>query len=235
MKKIDRRRNYYIVIDTETFGDMSQPHVYNIGFAVVDKMGRIYETGSYLVSEFWYNRFYDVEQSFYFPPTRQKYFDAIADNEIKIRPFFYIRQVVHNIAKKYKAKAFIAHNMPFDYRALNFTTRLLSTKGARNFIPSHYPLYCTMSMSHQIITKMPSYKAFCELKPSRITKDGRPRWSAEVLYQYVGAIDDFVEEHTALEDVLIEAEIFGYINRQKQAVRREWIPKHKGRPKRATA
>ena len=52
MKKIDNRRNYYIVIDTETFGDMSQPHVYDIGFAVVDKSGKIYETGSYLVSEF---------------------------------------------------------------------------------------------------------------------------------------------------------------------------------------
>ena len=57
--KIDRRKSYYILLDTETCNtrmvdgklDMSDVLVYDICWAVVDKKGNIYKTGAYLVDE----------------------------------------------------------------------------------------------------------------------------------------------------------------------------------------
>ena len=54
---IDRRRAYYIVLDTETCNGIVMPDgslnlddslVYDIGFAVVDKHGKVYEKYSFV-------------------------------------------------------------------------------------------------------------------------------------------------------------------------------------------
>ena len=50
-KKIDRRKNYYMVIDTETANGLEKPLVYDVGFQIVDKKGNVYEKGSYIVYE----------------------------------------------------------------------------------------------------------------------------------------------------------------------------------------
>ena len=48
MEKIDRRKTYYLVFDTETTNSMDDPIVYDIGGAVVDKKGNIYHTFSFV-------------------------------------------------------------------------------------------------------------------------------------------------------------------------------------------
>ena len=56
MEKIDKRKNYVLVVDTETANtiqdgdslDMSNVLVYDCGWAVVDTKGNIYETASYV-------------------------------------------------------------------------------------------------------------------------------------------------------------------------------------------
>ena len=51
-------------------------------------------------------------------------------------------------------------------------------------------------------------------------KTPRPRTTAEILYRYLSGNNDFVEEHTGLEDVLIEIEIFVQATRQKKKMKR---------------
>lgn len=56
MEKIDKRKHYVLVVDTETANtiqdgdslDMSNVLVYDCGWAVVDTKGNIYETASYV-------------------------------------------------------------------------------------------------------------------------------------------------------------------------------------------
>ena len=48
MGKIDHRRNYILVIDTETANGLEDPLVYDCGFAVVDKWGTVYEAHSFV-------------------------------------------------------------------------------------------------------------------------------------------------------------------------------------------
>ena len=51
MEKIDRRKNYYIVFDTETTNGFDDPLVYDLGLAVVDKNGKVYEHHSLVMYE----------------------------------------------------------------------------------------------------------------------------------------------------------------------------------------
>ena len=47
--KIDKRKHYILVLDTETANSLDDPLVYDIGFAVADTKGHIYERFSFIV------------------------------------------------------------------------------------------------------------------------------------------------------------------------------------------
>jgi hypothetical protein len=63
-----------------------------------------------------------------------------------------------------------------------------------------------MKSARQILAKSRNYKKFCE-DNNYLTKNNRPNCKAETVYRYITQNNDFVESHTGLEDVLIEAEI----------------------------
>ena len=220
-KKIDRRKNYYIVIDTETYNTIQKPIVYDIGFIVIDKKANIYEEFSFLVKETWENEFVAVQQAHYYEKNKAKYFRDLRLGNITVKPFFEIWRIFMDMVRKYNVKAVIAHNMTFDNRALNITTRKLSTYGKKFFFPK-MPLYCTMKMAEQSLLLSPSYQAFCLAKPeTRLTPTGKFKKTAEVLYQYVANKPDFIETHKGLEDTKIESQLFAHILRQKKAIKKE--------------
>ena len=41
----------FLMIDTETTNNIDDPIVYDIGFAVVDRTGKVYETHSYAIAD----------------------------------------------------------------------------------------------------------------------------------------------------------------------------------------
>ena len=41
---MDKRKNYYLTIDTETANDIECPLMYDLGGAIHDKQGKVYET-----------------------------------------------------------------------------------------------------------------------------------------------------------------------------------------------
>ena len=60
---------------------------------------------------------------------------------------------------------------------------------------------------------MPTYKRFCE-KNGYLTEKGGLRYTAEIIYRYIKQDNDFIENHTGLEDTLIEKEILAYCIKQ---------------------
>lgn len=78
-----------------------------------------------------------------------------------------------------------------------------------------------MKMARDVILPMPSYQKFC-VENGFMTKHStpRPRLTAEVLYKFISKNVDFEENHTGLEDVLIEAEILKYCMRQHKKMRK---------------
>ena len=203
---MDKRKNYYMVIDTETANSMDDPMMYDLGGAVIDKQGHVYESFSFVIYEvFCADR--QLFDTAYYAEKRPMYEAQIADGQRKIVNIFTARNHLHALCEKWNVKAIIAHNARFDYRSTNTTLRYITKSKSRYFLPYGIPMWDTLKMAQDTICKQKTYIKWC--KDNGFTmKNGRPRATAEILYRYITMDLDFIESHTGLEDVLIEKDIF---------------------------
>ena len=226
MKKIDRRRAYYMMVDTETANthtegnklDASSAQVYDTGFAIVDKQGRIYEEYSMINKDVWERK--EMMNSAYYADKIPQYEEQLADGSRKMSNTYEIGQIMRELCKEYNVRAIIAHNARFDVTALNSTQRYMTGSKYRFFLPYGVPVWDTMKMANQTICKQKTYRAWC-VRNGYMTKNNQPRKTAEILYRYITNQDDFVEAHTGLEDVKIESVIFAHCMRQHKKMNPE--------------
>ena len=217
--KIDHRRSYYLTIDTETANGFDDPIVYDIGGAIHDKDGNVYETFSYVIYETFYGM-RDLMQTAYYADKIPKYEEEIGNLTRQVVPYIRAKLTVRNLCEKYNVKAIIAHNMRFDYRATTRTQRYLTKSAFRYFLPYGVPLWDTMKMAQDTICKQKTYIEWATAN-GYTTKYGKPRATAEILYRYISGQEDFSEDHTGLADVLIEKEIFSKCMAQHKPMRKE--------------
>lgn len=219
---MDRRINYLIGLDTETANgilvedklDLSQSLVYDLGWVVTDKHGRIYEKKSFVVREIFIGM-KDVMKSAYYAEKIPKYWEEIRRGSRVLANFQTIRREFLKDAEKYGVTQFFAHNARFDLNALNNTIRYLTKSKQRYFFPYNSEIWDTLKMARQTIGKQKSYRSYC-VNNSYLTKHNVPqvRLTAEILYRYITGNEDFSESHTGLEDVLIETAIMVHCFRQ---------------------
>lgn len=216
--KIDRRKNHYIVFDTETTNGLNDPIVYDLGFAVIDKKGHVYESYSLVIREVFYGMKH-LMQSAYYANKLPQYHEQIKNGERKVVSMYEARKLFKEVCDKYNVKVAIAHNARFDYRSTSKTQRYLTKSKYRFFLPYGIELWDTMKMANDTICKQVHYKEWC-YQNGYITKNGRVRKTAEILYRYISGKENFIESHTGLEDVLIEKEIFVHCMRQHKPMRK---------------
>ena len=216
--KIDKRRSYFLTIDTETANNMDNPLVFDIGGAIHDKQGNVMETFSFIVKEVFYGM-PDLMAECFYQSKLPMYRAQIEQGFRQVKSWYEIRTHVHKLCDKYSVKAIIAHNMRFDYRSTNTTQRYLTYSKYRYFFPKDIPLWDTLSMARDTIVKQKTYIRFCE-NNGYCMKNGKPRATAEILYRYITNDVAFTESHTGLEDVLIEKEIFVKCIRQHKKMKR---------------
>lgn len=216
--KIDKRKNYYLTIDTETTNGFDDPIVYDIGGCIHDKKGNVMETFSFIIYETFCGM-KDLMASAYYAEKIPMYQEQIDKGERKIVKFATAKRHIKALCEKYNVKAIIAHNMRFDYRSTTRTQRYLTKSKYRFFLPYGIPLWDTLKMAQDTICKQWTYKEWC-YKNGYLTKNGRVRATAEILYKYVSGDIDFKESHTGLEDVLIEKEIFAKCMAQHKPMRK---------------
>ncbi len=227
MDKIDKRRHYILVIDTETANtiqidnklDMSNVLVYDCGWQVVDTHGTVYAESSYVNKDiFIYEK--DLMQSAYYAKKIPQYEqDLIAGTRV-MADTYTIRKAMLDDMKKFNIIHVAAHNAYFDWNALNVTRRYVSKSKFRYWFPYETEFWDTMRMADSVICKMPTYIKFCE-DNNFVTESGKPRKTAEVLWRYITNNPDFVESHTGLEDVQIEAQIMAYCFRQHKPMEKK--------------
>ena len=226
-KKIDRRRTYLIMGDTETCNtrmengklDMSDVLVYDFGFVVCDKQGRVYEKYSFIIKEIFFGM-QDLMKSSYYADKLPQYYEEIRNGQRKVVSLYEARQILANVMKEYETNIFVAHNARFDDNALKVTERYITKSKYRYFLPFGTEVWDTMKMANDTICKQKTYKKFCE-ENGYLTKNGQVRKTAEILYKYITKNNDFIESHTGLEDVMIEKEILAYCFRQHKAMRKK--------------
>lgn len=226
MQKIDKRKTYILVIDTETANgtvtkegktDFRDCQVYDFGYAVIDKRGNVYDTGSFVNSQI-FEKNYFMESAYYADKIPQ-YKEDIKSGKRILTDWFNIKQEVKRICDLYNIKAICAHNAAFDVRACNSTQRYLTKSKFRYFFPYGIEIWDSLKMARDVILKQPTYIRFCQ-QNGYTTATGKPKATAEILYRYIILDNDFIEKHTGLEDVLIEKEIIAYCFRQKRKMRK---------------
>ena len=222
---MDKRISYKIVVDTETCPldremegvTPSNMFTYDIGWAVVDKRGNVYKTASYVVADIFLDE-QALMKSAYYANKIPNYWKDIREGKRKLATWNTIHKQFTNDIKEYNIKQVFAHNMRFDHGTLNNTERWLSKSKYRYFFPYDIEICDTLKMARDVIGKMPSYKRFCK-ENELMTKNNQCRFTAEALFRFISRNADFVESHTALEDVMIEKEILRYCYKQKKKMR----------------
>lgn len=215
--KIDKRKRYFMVLDTETCPidrtlEEVRPDnmlVYDVGYCIVDKKGNVYRTGSYLISEIFFGEFYSKMQSSYYASKIPNYFEDIAKGERVVKTWSQVSFILRKVIEEYEITTIVAHNARFDFGAINNTKKYLE----------EYPLlpylewYDSLKMARSVLGTMPTYERFCK-DNNYLTKTGKCRFTAEIIYRYITRNNDFIENHTGLEDTLIEKEILAYCFKQ---------------------
>ena len=97
MKKYDRRRKYYMVLDCETAtlpyahnydGDsrkkiaIAKPLIYDLGWQIIDRQGRVYSKKHFLIGEVF--SVPSVFNTAYYASKRPIYIDMLEKGEISI-------------------------------------------------------------------------------------------------------------------------------------------------------
>ena len=213
------RKHLYILIDTETANGLDNPLCYNIAWKVIDRMGNVYAEGNYINRDIFFGM-RDLMESAYYANKIPQYLEQIAAGEIKVASWYEIKKAFRDTCEAYNVRAVIAHNARFDYRSCSTTQRYETCSKYRYFFPKGVEIWDTLTMARDVMGKRPTYKKWCE-NNGYVLKNGQPRMTAEILYRYISQMQDFEEEHKAMEDVSIECEIFWYLTSRKKAMRRK--------------
>ena len=208
------KKKYFMVVDTETCNTIEQPLPYDIGWAVCDKYGNIYEKRSFVVAEIFCDM-KDVMQSAYYAEKIPMYWDDIKAGKRKVATMWTIYRTMKEDIKKYKIRNVGAYNMAFDKRALNNLMRYVSKSWCRWWFPYGVEFFCIWNMACDVILNRKTYVEFAE-KNGLISESHNISTSAENAYRYIKNALDFSESHTGLEDVEIEVEIMAECYRQKK-------------------
>ena len=197
----------FIVIDTETANSIDDPIVYDIGFAVVDRTGKVYETHSYAIADVILDN--EMMSTAYYAEKLPQYWEEIKNGKRLLRHFKTVKIILADVCKQYDIKVVVAHNARFDYRSLNLTQRYITSSKYRYFFPYGIKIWDTLKMSREVLKENEDYTQFCE-DNGYITKNNQKRFTAEILYRFITGDNEFIEKHKGLDDVLIEKDIFAY-------------------------
>ena len=189
-----------LVLDTETI-NLEKQFVYDLGYTIADADGNVVARKSYVISQVFNNK--ELFATGYYSNKMPLYLERLANGYSKKVGWGHAMRYLANDIKKYGITEIYAYNSKFDSRALNFMCawyKVVNGLGGTeiqdimNFIKP--------------ITKSQDYKDFCE-KNGFMTnhKTPQPQQKAETLYRYLNDNVDYEEEHTGLEDSLIELEI----------------------------
>lgn len=216
-------KKMYLVYDTET-KSLDTPLVYDIGGAIVDNTGKVYETFSWVIKEMWHDN-WDLLKTAYYAEKLPNYLKELIEGKRELVTYFEAKQRIAEICKKWNVQAIMAHNAYFDYSATRFTQEFFTSGKYHSFLPYGIELWDTLAMARTAILPMKKYQKFCYENGFLTEKTGRPKTSAEVLYRFISGNLDFVESHTGLEDVMIEKDIFAYCVKRKVKMKRELFNK----------
>ena len=130
--KIDRRKKYFLVLDTETANGLDDPFVYDLGFVVADRKGNIYERHSYIIYDIFVAH-RDLMETAYYAEKIPNYEIALKAKTRRLVRFSTAKKIVAEVMANYGITEVWAFNARFDRDSLNTTERWLTKSKYRYF------------------------------------------------------------------------------------------------------
>lgn len=203
------RKNIYMVLDTETVKPFGAQVPYDVGGVIMDKTGNILHKFSFIVSDYFYNL--RLMKTAYFSDKVPYYIEKIAAGETVVRTFKEIITELTDIIDEYKVTHLAAYNERFDERAME--NACYECFDNRNWLNREVERICIWGGACDTLCSSRYCKAARE--NGWVSEAGNILTNAEVVYKYISGAWDFLEEHTALSDAEIEAEILTAILKRK--------------------
>lgn len=203
------------VIDTET---TKNGYVYDFGAAIMDiGTGEVIDSMNVIIEE----TFNDVSAmaTSYYACKIPAYIEAINAGKLEVLPFSECFKRFSSLLESYNVRSIWAYNMAFDFKALNRTIAELSNGFVISFFPDSAKCYDLMSSAINTIGNTRRYQKWA-IAHDYVTPTGRARATAETMFRFISDDASFVEEHTALSDAMIEADILAHLVAKKSGYKR---------------
>jgi hypothetical protein len=214
-----------------------KPLIYNIAWKIVDRKGEVQKQENFIVNEIFYNEtlfntaYYKAKRPFYLTALKERTIKAdlweniseVLETDLRIAEFcgaynsmFDFKKAInftHNYIQHYysqyldnwfeiQEKSIIAIINGHKPKNENFDKDNFLYKN------KNYPLIDLWGLSCIYLLNNDKYREFCY--KNNLSTQSKKFFSttAESTYKFISQNADFVENHTALEDVEIEVEIF---------------------------
>ena len=244
---MDKRKNYYCILDTETTATtppeenkkkkVIEKLVYDLGYTIATKKEIVLKR-NFLIQEIFCNE--QLMNNAYFISKKSMYDKMVENNQIEIIPLATAIKQMQKDFEKYNVTKFGAYNVSFDLDALMQTVffiyrnifKMLWKKTSKGtFIPDtelflkkvilhkeDIEILDLWTLSCQTLCNQKTFQAFYK----QLSEKGNVKSNAEIVYNYINGTTDFEEEHTALNDAIIETEILQRILKIHQKVDTKW-------------
>ena len=188
-----------VVFDTETT-NLEKPFCYNIGYTIVNvENGETLVKRDFVVEQVWHNPMLFVTA--YYADKREKYVAAMRSRKTTMAKYGYICQAMIRDFIKYEVVGAYAFNSPFDDKVFGYNCDWFKCNNPFDNIP----IFDIRGYVHNFMID-DNFKKFCE-ENNYFTDSGNYSTTAEVMFRYLTNNTEFIEDHTALSDSEIEAEI----------------------------
>lgn len=191
------KKTNYLVFDTETIS-LERPFIYNIGYVVYSGDGTPLLCRNLVISQIWDDK--KLFESAYYASKRPLYVSYMKGRTARKVKWGYACRLMKSDMKKYEVEVAYAYNAPFDQKAFNYThkyfrniTRPLDFVEVVDILP----------LARRVLSGNKDYLTFCQLtKATYRNSKGEiaPRFKVENVYPFLMGLDEYTEEHTALQD-----------------------------------
>lgn len=189
-----------IIFDTETIS-LEKPFCYNVGYTIMDTDRKIILIKrDFVISQIWNNQ--PLFASAYYNDKKQLYIGKMRSRQSTLVYWGYAMGQLRRDVKNYNVGYAYAYNSRFDDNVLNFNCDWHKTQNGLDNVEI-IDLY---GLAITYIVNQTDYQEWAS-KNGKIGTTGKPSATAEVVYQYLTKNTDFIEEHTALADAIIETDI----------------------------
>lgn len=189
-----------LILDTETTS-IEKPFCYNVGYTILDT-----DTGyrecekDFVVEQVWHNPM--LFTTAYYADKRDLYVQRMRARKTKMDKWGYIMAEMRRDIKAFDITHAYAFNSPFDDKVFAFNCDWFKTINPLDTLT----ILDIRGFVHQYIAFTKEYQNYCDTY-ERYTESGNYSTTAETVFQYIRNDPDFIEEHTALADSIIEGDI----------------------------